>query len=112
MIFLNRIDIFKELSLNELQEYDSSTAENLIGNYYDQFSEFCSFLHDNITIGEVENEEGEMVPIVKSVSCNIGDDGVRFEMEMINGQRHEVFMSKERESEFKEQRIKEINEEK
>lgn len=53
-----------------------------------------------------------MVPIVKSVSCNIGDDGVRFEMEMINGQRHEVFMSKERESEFKEQRIKEINEEK
>ena len=102
MIFLDRVELFKELSLNELREYDVSTAEKLIGDYYDAFSTFCNYLQNNIV--EIADDEGKIYPIVDSVSCSIDDLGVRFEMKMANGQSQEVFMSKEREKEFKEER--------
>ena len=102
MIFLDRVELFKELSLNELREYDISTAEKLIGDYYDAFSTFCNYLQNNIV--EIADDEGKIYPIVDSVSCSIDDLGVRFEMKMANGQSQEVFMSKEREKEFKEER--------
>lgn len=104
---MDRIELFKELSLNDLREYDSSKAENLIGPYYDQFSGFCDFLRSGI--GEIyDNEKDEAIPIVQSVSCNIDQDGIRFELKMQNGIEKEVYFSKEREKEFKEQREKEI----
>ena len=102
MIFLDRVELFKELSLTELREYDVSTAEKLIGDYYDAFSTFCNYLQNNIV--EIEDDEGKIYPIVDSVSCSIDDLGVRFEMKMANGKSQEVFMSKEREKEFKEER--------
>ena len=107
MIFLDRVELFKELSLNELKEYDVSTAEKLIGDYYDAFSTFCDFLQNNIV--EVPDEEGEVHPIVDSVSCSIDDLGVRFEMKMANGKSQEVFMSKEREKQFKAERLSELS---
>lgn len=107
MIFLDRVELFKELSLNELKEYDVSTAEKLIGDYYDAFSTFCNYLQNNIV--EIVDDEGKSYPIVDSVSCSIDDLGIRFEMKMANGQSQEVFMSKERENEFKEERLGELS---
>ena len=105
MIFLNRVELFKELSLNELREYDVSTAEKLIGDYYDAFSTFCDFLQRN---NNVADEKGIIHPIVDSVSCSIDNSGVHFEIKMANGQSQEVFMSREREKQFKEERLKEL----
>ena len=107
MIFLDRVELFKELSLNELKEYDVSTAEKLIGDYYDAFSTFCNYLQNNIV--EIVDDEGKSYPIIDSVSCSIDDLGIRFEMKMANGQSQEVFMSKEREKEFKEERMGELS---
>ena len=106
MIFLDSVELFKELSINELKEYDISTAEKLIGDYYDAFSSFYEFLQHNIV--EIPDEEGNIHPIVDSVSCSIDELGVRFEMKMTNGQSQEVFMSKEREKEYKEKRLNEL----
>ena len=99
---MDRVEIFKELSLNELREYDASLAENLIGDYYDAFSEFCSFLKSSNV--EIQKPNGEKESVVKTVSCSINDDGVHFELRLCNGEEKEVFMSKDREKDFQEVR--------
>lgn len=96
---MDRIDIFKELSLNDLKQYDSSLAKKFLGNYYAEFSDFCAFLRSNI--GELRSSDGESYPLVKTISCDFTDDGVHFSMEMLNGKTQDVFISKKLEEEFK-----------
>ncbi len=94
----DRVTVFKELSLNDLNNVDSIKAENLLGDYYDEFNAFCNFLQNGIT--EIHSTSGEVHPIVNTVSCDFSDTGVRFEMHMENGETQEVIMSKNREAKF------------
>ena len=69
---LNRLDIFQELSLNELKEYDFSKAEKIISEHYISFDKFCNYIkNDIINISDI-----------KKVSCTLLDGKIMFFVEL------------------------------
>lgn len=77
---MDKIDIFKDLSVRDLRNEDCDKYSTILGDYYGQFSDFCNFVEDqcNTTPGLEDHIEG--------LSCSISDEGAQFDVTLDNGE--------------------------
>lgn len=72
---VDRIHVFKHLSVNELDNTINMTIfENLLNDYYTEFVEFCD---------GVKNSSKK----IKNVSCYIDDGKINFEVEEVEEEK-------------------------
>lgn len=83
------MQLFRDLSTDEFHNFDAAKQENLLGPYYMAFSGFCDFLQ------RATSDGGELDGLVESMSCDIQDDGIRFDLNLNTGVKREVFFSKD-----------------
>lgn len=76
---MDKIDIFKDLSVKDLRNEDCDKFSTILGDYYEQFSNFCNFVENqcNDTPGLEDHIEG--------LSCSISDEGAQFDVRLDTG---------------------------
>jgi len=73
---LNRIEIFRQLTIDDLEELNMSKFECLLDPHYDEFVMFCEVLKDETD--------------VKNVSCYMIDSNIEFEITKIDDSKKKI----------------------
>lgn len=88
---MDKIQIFKDLSVKDLREdgYDKYSA--ILGDYYSQFTSFCDFLQGQCK--EIPGLESH----IEGMECSINDTGAEFEIHLSDGDSKTIHFVDQRE---------------
>lgn len=81
---MDKIEIFKDLSVKDLRTEDIDKFSTILGDYYGQFTDFCNFVQDQC--GDIPGLEDH----IKGLECSIGNDGAIFSIGLDNGETKEI----------------------
>lgn len=76
---MNKIDIFKDLSVNDLRSVDGDKYSTILGDYYGQFTDFCNFIQDQCV------DSPDLKHHIEGLSCSIDDTGAEFSVSLDTG---------------------------
>lgn len=77
---MDKINIFKDLTVNDLRNEDCDKYSTILGDYYGQFSDFCNFVEDQC------NDAPGLEDHIEGLSCSISDEGAQFDVKLDNGE--------------------------
>lgn len=82
----NHINIFHDLTVDEFHNLDIEKEDQLLGNYYEAFTRFCHFMKTET------REDGHFAEVVKSLSSEMTENGIRVNIQLIDGSTEEIVL--------------------
>lgn len=85
---MDKIEIFRDLSVRDLQNTDCDKFSTILGDYFPQFTNFCNFVADQCT--ECPGLEDH----IKGLECSIDENGAVFSVGFDNGETKTIHFDK------------------
>lgn len=81
---MDKADIFKRISVKDLNEVDMDKCAGMLGTHFEQFEKFCNFLIASC------KDSPSFESNIKNITCSVDGDDAYFETTLSNGETSRI----------------------